>query len=287
MRFRLYLREMRVHHYIKNLLIFLPLFFGGQILCARKFSACAAGFFSFSFLSSAVYIVNDILDAEKDALHPVKCRRPVASGAVSKNEAAALAVLLCLAGFAPLLFLRPATALLVASAYLALNFCYSLGLKNIPILDLAILSSGFVLRIVLGSALSGVQISLWLYLVVFTGSLCFAFGKRRGEIQRPRTVGTRKVLEFYTEKFLDKNMYLCMTLADTFYALWAMESARSGGKVLIAWTFPVVLLITMKYSLDVEKDGDGDPVEVLFHDRALMALCAGYAALMFFGLYSK
>ncbi len=281
MKFKLCIREMRVHHYIKNFLIFFPLFFGGEIFSVTKLFRCVLGFVAFSVLSSTVYIINDIFDRKRDALHPTKKFRPIASGSLSVKEGLALCAILYIIGIALLVFLRSFAAAFVLAFYLVMNFCYSLALKNIPILDIVILSAGFLLRLSFGSILSNVEISLWLFFVVMTASLFFAMGKRRGEFKDSDNAETRKVLELYSVNFLDKNMYVFMALTDVFYALWTMASSNAR----LAWTVPLFILITMRYSLDVENDGDSDPVKVLLGDKSLITLCAVYCIAMYAILY--
>ena len=172
--------------------------------------------------------------------------------------------------------------------YLALNLAYSFGLKDLPLLDVTILVSGFLLRMVYGAIITEIAISNWLYLTVITLAFYFSLGKRRNELKRiSPQADTRKSLRFYSESFLDKNMYMCLALAIAFYALWCMDSntfSLYGGTSPI-FTVPIVLLITMKYSMDVEGESDGDPVEVLLHDRMLLALCLVYFAVIFAILY--
>lgn len=283
-----HIRLMRVHHYIKNFLVFAALACSGQLFRWEKLLPALAGFAAFCASSSVVYIVNDIRDREKDMLHPVKCRRPVASGRVSEKSARILALALAVCAFAAnCVVFHPASTLLLG-LYLVLNWAYSSGLKNIPLVDVTILVSGFLLRIMYGAVITGIEISDWLYLTVITFAYYFALGKRRNELKwAPSGTDTRKVLRHYSLEFLDKNMYMCLALALAFYALWCTDSVTTSryGGVKLVFTVPVVLLIAMRYSMDVEGGADGDPVEVLLHDRMLLALCLIYAAIMFAMLY--
>ncbi len=273
-----YLRLMRVKHYVKNLLVFVPLFFGRGIFSGPLLFTAAQGFVCFCLASSAVYIFNDIKDVEKDKNHPKKKNRPIASGRVSKTNALIL-LAVCVLGAAGLTaFSGNWLAAGFLGAYLLLNVGYSAGLKDIPIVDVVILASGFVLRVLYGGALTGIEISNWLYLVIVSGSLYMGLGKRRNELRRQ--TDTRTVLKFYNEAFLDKNMYVAVSLVIVFYALWAMESTSPA----MIWTVPAVMIILMRYSFDVEGNSDGDPVEVILHDKALIAL-AGIYALAVFVLY--
>lgn len=281
-----YLKLMRIHHYLKNLLVFAALACSGMLFDSRKLLSCILGFFAFSLISSVVYIINDIMDREKDRCHPKKRFRPIASGAVSPVQAGFLAgglfllALLCNG----LIFSIPATALLLG--YLILNLGYSLGLKKIPLVDVAILVSGFWIRVLYGALITGIKISDWLYLTIVMLAFFLALGKRRNELKHNKAGETRDVLKAYPIAFLDKSMYMCLTLAIVFYTLWTMteETVLAYGQYLI-YTVPIVMLIIMKYSMDIEGDSDGDPVEVLVHDHFLMVLCLIYLLSMLAILY--
>ncbi len=273
-----YIKEMRVHHYIKNLLIFAAAVFGGQMFVMENAIRGGWGFAAFCMISSVVYIMNDIGDVEKARQHPAKCRRPVAAGDITCRGAWTLAAVLFIASMICNFMIFRVDSTLLLLVYFFLNLGYSFGWKEIPIVDVAVLVSGFLLRILYGAVITEIQISSWLYLTVITLAFYFALGKRRNELRRLKSGDTRKVLQFYTEGFLEKNMYMCLALANTFYALWSMDEVT-------VWTVPVVLLICMRYSLDVEGDSDGDPVEVLVHDKYLILLCAGYLVIMFVLLY--
>lgn len=276
---------MRPHHCVKNFLVFAALACSGQFFDLDKLPAAAIGFLVFCLTSSAVYVINDIRDRERDRAHPVKCRRPIASGAVAVRNAWILAALLLGGAAGCSLRLAPVPALIPA-AYLLLNLAYSFGGKDIPLADVCILAAGFLLRVLYGGVITGIEISDWLYLTVLALAFFLSLGKRRNELRRT-SGGTRPVLAAYSESFLDRAMYMCLTLTNVFYALWAVDEqtqARYHHRYLI-WTVPLVLVITLKYSLNVERDCDGDPVEVLLGDRALVGLCLLYLAVMFVMLY--
>jgi 4-hydroxybenzoate polyprenyltransferase len=253
----------------------------------KKLLAGTAGFVAFCLVSSVVYIVNDIRDKEKDRCHPTKCNRPIASGEISEKQAWILvAVLLIVAFFCNMAVFRlDATLLLLL--YVLLNLAYSMGLKNVPLLDVTILVSGFLIRVLYGACVTDIAISNWLYLTVITIAFYFALGKRRNELKQIGDGETRKVLKSYPINFLEKSMNMCLTLANVFYALWSMDknTMEFYDNQYLIFTVPLVLLITMKYSLTVEGDSDGDPVEVLVHDKVLILLCLLYFAVMFAILY--
>jgi 4-hydroxybenzoate polyprenyltransferase len=284
-----YLRLMRVKHWLKNGLVFLPLLFAGELFTWNLTLHAVGGFFSFSLLASVVYIINDSMDAERDRQHATKKDRPIASGKVSVKSATILAVVLLVLGGA-LNWL--AGGALVSWAlfftYLALNLGYSLGLKNMPLLDLVILMSGFFIRVAYGSSVTGIAASDWLYLIIITFSFYMGLGKRRNEIDRGGTE-TRKVLRYYSHNFLDKNMYVCMGLCIVFYTMWCLDQTTVAAKAEddLIWTMPLVLVIFMRYSMNIEAESSGDPVDVVLGDKVLMALVLGYLILMMFIIYFK
>lgn len=275
---RKYIRLARPHHWIKNLLVLLPLLCSGHFLEWQRLQKGLWAFFAFSLLASAIYCVNDIRDREKDRQSRTKCMRPVASGAVSVPHALMFCLLLLAAAVAcgVLAAGEDLQCYLALSAYFLLNLGYSLGLKNIPLVDIAILVSGFLLRMLYGSAVTDIVLSKWLCLTVLAASFYLGLGKRRNERlgQSGQCGEPRAVLRYYSESFLDRNMYMCLALAVMFYALWTVDDLtviRVGSEGLV-WTVPLVILICMKYSLDIEGESDGDPVEVLLHDRILLLL---------------
>ncbi len=278
-----WLKLLRLHHCVKNVLVFAPLFFHGRFFETHLLLSALAGWFAFTCWASAVYVLNDCLDARRDRLHPVKRFRPIASGAVSRRSACCLLVGLLLAGGAALWpVAAPGRALAWGALYVGLNMAYSFGWKHIPVLDVAILACGFLIRVMFGSAITGIAVSHWLYLTVLTGACYLGLGKRRNELRRLKGARTRRVLRFYTAEFLDRNMYLCLGLAIAFYALWSVAQGREQ----LVWTVPLVLLILMKYNLTIERESDGDPVEVFLHDPALIILGLAYAGLLLFLLYA-
>lgn len=275
-----YIKLMRPKHYFKNLLIFAPLLFSANLFNLELLGQTLLGFFAFSLIASSVYIINDIQDVENDRKHPVKCKRPLASGEIKLSHAKVLTCLLILVATIVNYFVASDVIMVMAwmYLYLGINIAYSNGLKNVPIIDIVILVSGFVIRVLYGSEITGIDISNWLYLTVIAMSFYLSLGKRRNELVRQQG-GTREVLKYYNKEFLDKNMYVSLALTITFYALWTVDPLtleRFSGNALI-WTVPLVIVICMKYSLNVEGDSEGDPVEVLFSDKMLLLLVGIFA----------
>ena len=275
-----YVKEMRVKSWIKNVFVFVPLVFALELRNAEKLLATLIAFAAFCLVSSAIYVFNDICDADKDATHPIKRARPIASGAISKRSAAVFAALLAIAGIAVGASVGVSAVVLIA-AYTMLNLLYSLWLKHIPVLDCFCVATGFVLRVYTGGAASGEHISDWLFLTVAAASLFMAFGKRRGELLKVGDTATRKVLRLYDAVFLNGMVFVCAGLSIVFYALWAMYRGSN-----MIYTVPIILFLVSKYLLLIHNsDSHGDPMTVVFEDKILLLSCAAYALLVILFLY--
>lgn len=283
-----YFKLLRCHHYIKNLLIFFPLIFSGNIFNIELLSLVIVGFINFSLVSSIIYIINDIRDIDQDRMHSTKRFRPIASGNVSIKEAYIVILLLILSVIVLNILFGKITLIswLVLVMYFVFNILYSFGLKKVPLVDIFILVFGFVLRVIYGSVITGIEISNWLYLTVSAFSFYFGLGKRRNEIIK-EGIDSRGVLRKYNKEFLDKNMYLCLSLAIIFYSLWTVDNQFMStlSHQYLVYTVPLIILISMKYSLIIETGGDGDPVEVVLHDKILLGMILFYSLILLFILY--
>lgn len=273
---------LRPTHYIKNFLIFLPLFFSRQIFTYKFFKAYA-GFLAFCLIASAVYIINDLMDVEKDRCHPVKCKRPIASGAVSVQHARLLCGLLIIISFAILFIFRMnITVYGLMLIYMLINIGYSAGFKNYPVIDITLLASGFLIRVLYGGISSDVAISSWLYLTVISFAFYMGLGKRRNELREVSDGNTRTVNKYYTESFLDKQMYMCLALGLVFYSLWTMDQNES-----LMCTIPIVLVICMKYNHIMEDSAKGDPIPTLLSCKVLITLLLVYIMILFLVIYMR
>lgn len=273
------LKLIRTKHYIKNLLIFLPIIFSKNMSNINFLIKTVLAFLIFSLAASIIYIFNDIRDAEKDRMHPIKKNRPIASGSITKRQAVCVMVvflLVCMV-MSVLIFRLNLKAYAIVITYIIINFAYSYKLKNIPILDFTIVASGYLLRVLYGAVIIDVPVSHWLYLTILSISFYMAIGKRRNEISNnvnEETKDTREVLKYYTNSFLDKNMYMSLSLAIMFYSLWCVDiNSQINGLINPIYTIPIVILISMRYSLNIEKtESTGDPVEIILKDKVIIAL---------------
>lgn len=272
----------RARHWIKNLLIAIPAFFGATIIKNEVIYQLISGFLVFSFCSSAVYIINDINDIENDRQHPDKCKRPLASGAVSKREACILiAALFVLAIIINYLLCGLSFHAIIPWIYVILNIFYSISLKNKPVIDIILLVSVFFFRVFYGSAITGIRISGWLYLTVISLSLFLAFGKRRNE-KMSCGDSTRKVLSFYSLQYLNSNMYMYLTLFAVFYSIWSLNANDTG---MMIYTTPLILIMMMRYSYKLEIDVNGNPVDMILSDKFLIIIGLIYTILIFTIIY--
>lgn len=270
-----YFKLLRCKHYIKNILLFIPLIFSRHftvLLLAKNIIA----FFAFSFMASTIYIINDIKDVEKDRMHPTKKERPIASSKISIRSAWIIAIIMFILSNILNYFASPTYfSFLFLGLYFALNVAYSYKLKHQPIIDIFLLVTFYIIRLYYGGVVVGVEISDWLYLTVMSASFFLAFGKRRNELIKTASK-TRSVLQYYNKDFLDKFMYLSLALTLVFYSLWTTEQ---NMKYLVI-SIPLLFVIFLKYSLDVEGNSDGDPTEVVMKDKTLIFLGIIYAIVM-------
>lgn len=292
-----YFNILRIKHYIKNLLVVLPLFFNGQLCNMEELLKAIKGMLVFCCICSVVYIENDIFDLERDRMHPEKKERAIASGAVSVAEARVCAAVLLLIAVV-MLFGMKATiyAVSLCGLYLVINLFYSCYGKHMPILDVAILSAGYPIRILFGGSITGTPVSSWLFLTTLCISLYFAFGKRWGELrmhqlqERDKSLnhsgsggyGTRPILEQYHEEYLYSHMYLNLGLGIVFYSLWAIEKSQA-----FVYTVPFVILICMLYNFTMYKSGNGDPVNTVFSSLPILITGCVYMLFLFVMLYIR
>lgn len=282
--FKQLIKLIRVKHWIKNLLVLFPFIFAGRL---SAWADAVPAFFSFCFAASAVYVVNDLCDVEADRAHPTKCARPIASGAVSERIAIALAVVLFALGFvcAAVFAVQAWEVVFYLALYVALNIAYSLRLKRVPIVDVAIVAAGFLLRVLYGGAFGAIWISPWLFLTVLSFALYFALGKRRGELQKVGA-SSRPALAGYNQAFLDKMMYVFLACGLVYYSLWTISRTGASSSIMLLLGVPVAMIACMRYSLIIEGDvSDGDPVGVVLSDKLLLGLMLLWMVVVIMPLY--
>ncbi len=283
------LKAMRLRQWTKNSFVFFALIFDKQLFHADAFLKTLEGFFLFCLISSAVYLFNDIADIEADRQHPEKKNRPLASGKLPIGVAVTAAVILALISISLGYLLAPVFAIIV-TIYFAVNLLYSNWLKHIPILDVLIVSSGFVLRVGAGVALITVErFSPWLYMITVLFSLYIGFGKRRAEMTLLSEGATshRKVLDGYTIPLLDQYITIVSGMTIIAYSLYTFSAPNLPDNNSMMLTIPFVVYGIFRY-LQLIHTGHaaGSPDEVALKDRPLQitVLLWGLAVIAVFYL---
>lgn len=275
-----YLSLLRPSQWLKNLMLFFPPFLGGEILLPGVLAKSGMPLISFCLASSSTYVLNDILDRERDKSHPRKRNRPIPSGAVAISTAIILFLLLVIAALI-LAVNVSAVFLSILLAYLLVAILYSIFLKNLPIVDLFCISAGFLFRLQAGGEAFHVAVSEWLFLSVFLLSIFLSTGKRLceknalGEDARNH----RKTLESYPPGFLDGTMYMTGGAVLVTYTLYVIEH-----DVLI-YTVPLCCFGLLRYIFRVKSGLGGDPTESLLKDVPLFVVGILWAVMVGWGIY--
>lgn len=268
------LKAMRPRQWTKNGFVFFGLIFDKQLFLPEPFLRTLEGFFLFCLISSSVYLFNDIADIEADRKHPEKKKRPLASGNLSIGVATTTAVALAVAALALGCLLEPLFAAAVA-VYFVINLLYSRWLKHVPVLDVLIISAGFVLRVAGGVTLITVErFSPWLYVITVLFSLYLGFGKRRAEMSllEKGAASHRKVLDGYTIPLLDQYITIVSGMTIVTYALYTFSAENLPDNHSMMLTIPFVVYGIFRY-LQLIQTGHaaGSPEEVALKDRPLQA----------------
>ncbi len=286
---KVYFDLLRVHQWLKNLFIFAAPFFGGSLLSDNVLFSLGAGFLCFCAVSSAIYILNDICDVESDRRHPEKQKRPIPSGVVSISTGLALMTVLFVAALAGAYFID-LRFFAVVLTYGLVNAGYSLGLKRIALLDIVMVSSGFILRVLAGGIISGVEISHWLFIMTFLLALFLAIAKRRDDLLLLETTGAemRKSIKGYTMEYVNIVMGMMGAVITVAYILYVTSPEivqRFHGKpVYVSSLFVIVGLLRYLQVTLVEKRS-GSPTQVLLRDlfiQVTIFLWVAYFAVLIY-----
>ena len=271
-----YIDLLRLKHYVKNVLIFIPIVCSNNLTIKNIILICMA-FFAFSFIASSIYIINDLSDLENDKLHSEKKNRPIASGKISiKTARLFIAILFVLS----LLFNTIVNksffnlSLLYLMIYFVLNILYSLFIKKVAIIDIIFLASFYILRIYYGAAIFDIGVSKWLFLTILSFSLFICLNKRKFDLNKK---GFR--IKEYTITYLNNFAYLMLGLTLVFYSLWSMEQIN-----YMIYTVVFLIIIFMRYILVIEQENNGDPITILYHDKPLIFSSMLYI-IIFLGLF--
>ncbi|AWB84847.1 decaprenyl-phosphate phosphoribosyltransferase [Corynebacterium liangguodongii] len=284
-------KGLRPKQWVKNVLVLAaPLAAGLDELTGRSLIDVAIAFVVFCCGASAIYLVNDARDVDSDRAHPTKRYRPIASGMLPINLAYAMAAVLIAAAIG-LSFLATNPALAwVIGVYIVLQLGYCFGWKHIPVIDIALVSSGFMLRTMAGGVAAGIELSQWFLLVAAFGSLFMASGKRYAEMLLAQETGAkiRKALEGYTATYLRFVWTLSATAVVLSYALWGFQlSSQVGGGAAIWYQISMVpfVIAILRYAAKVDSGHGGAPEEIALEDRVLQLLAGLWIVCIVMAVY--
>ena len=291
-----YLKLLRVEQWVKNAFVFLPIFFSGHFIYPDFLVKSIFAFIIFSLTASSVYILNDYLDIEADKKHPEKCKRPLASGEISKFTAKK--IFIGLIGICLILIVlgqeyfnkNLSKFIFIIGSYFILNIAYTLKLKHIAIIDITIIAIGFVLRVFAGGYSAGLMISQWAILLTFILALVLAIGKRRGELINSQITGkTRKALDGYNIQFADIALAISCSLAIIFYIMFTLSPEvqnRFNEKIFytsffVGFSFLRYLQQTLVYNKTES------PTKIVYKDRYIQVTMALWFITFILLIYFK
>lgn len=282
----------RPQQWIKNGFVLIPMFFGGRLLNADDAIASVVTFFAFSFAASAIYCFNDIVDVDADRRHPVKCHRPIASGAVSVPTAYALMAVLALLSALLLFFLpqRAGETAGIVAFYLLLNMAYCIWLKRHAIIDVCTVAFGFVLRILAGGMACDVAVSNWLVLMTFLLALFLSFAKRRDDVLRMNETGEppRRNTIRYNITFVNQAITITGTVTLVCYIMYTVSPevvSRFHAPYLYLTSIFVLVGLLRYMQLTVVDEVSGDPTKILLRDRFTQAIVVAWIMVFLLIIY--
>lgn len=266
----------RPAHWVKNLLILTPPFFAGQLFSVNALILAVPVLASFCCAASAGYVINDIVDAAKDRLHPQKRGRPIAAGRIAVGSGSFVAVALFVASFVIALTVTTSFSIWIA-AYIVTSVGYTFFVKRVFLLDIFAIAACFIIRVMAGGSAFGVSISSWLFLTMFFLSLFLAVGKRLGERRLLGAAASlhRRNLTASTEGFLRTALWSMAVVALVTYALYTVEVRNS-----LFYTVPLATYGVLRYLFLIEERGTGDPTDLVLHDFPLVALLGLWALVI-------
>jgi decaprenyl-phosphate phosphoribosyltransferase len=267
-------RAMRPRQWLKNFLVLAAPLAAGRLFEPAVIKDAALAFVAFCLVSASVYLVNDVRDVQEDRLHPTKRFRPIAAGELKPTTALAMAAVLGVCGLALGFFVAFPLGITLL-VYVALQLLYSAYLKHLPVVDLAVVASAYLLRAIAGGVATGIPLSQWFLLVAAFGSFFMVAGKRYSEMKSLGSeAGTRRSLTRYSESYLRFAWMLAAVMVLISYSLWAFEN-RGENALGVPWTAISIAPFTLgllQYALEVDAGTADEPEEVVLKDRVLQGL---------------
>lgn len=282
----------RPKQWLKNIFVFVPMFFGGSLLNSADIMAAAIAFLSFSFVASSVYCFNDIVDLEADRHHPVKCKRAIASGDISVSQAYAIMALMFVLSMLTLLLLQVnmLKVLAVILAYYLLNLAYCARLKQYAILDVCIIAFGFVLRLLAGGFATEIVLSKWIVMMTFLITLFLSFAKRRDDVLRMNETGEapRKNTIRYNLTFINQAITITASVTLVCYIMYTVSPEvviRVHTDYLYLTSIFVLIGLLRYIQIAVVDEKSGDPTKVMLRDRFMQLIVLLWAVSFLIIIY--
>lgn len=280
---------MRPHHYVKNLFIFLPLFFALKITDQSLVFIAFAAFIAFSITASAIYILNDYHDIQEDRQHPKKKNRPLASGAIKKPTAIIIMCALFFAGFT-LMMNVSINATYILMAYVGMNVAYCFRLKHIPIVDISTIAIGFVLRLFVGATATGIHLSMWIVIMTFLLALFMALAKRRDDVLIYMDTGKkmRKVIDGYNLPFLDGAMMVMSAVVIVSYINYTTSTeliSKVNSEYLYLTSSFVIFGILRYMKITFVNQESGSPTKIVLKDRFMQMVLVSWISFFAWLIY--
>ena len=282
----------RPKQWAKNVFVLLPMFFGRQLTDPATLESSLLVFVAFSFIASSIYCINDLIDVEADRNHPVKCKRPIASGAVSRKQGWLLTVVMALLSAATVLTLSSHIwqVLAVLAGYYLLNIAYCTRLKNYAIIDVCVIAFGFVLRILAGGVATGISVSRWLVLMTFLLTLFLSLAKRRDDVLRMNATGKapRKNTIRYNLTFINQAITITASVTTVCYIMYCVSPevvAAFGTPNLYLTTIFVIIGLLRYIQLAVVDEQSGDPTKIVWKDRFTQLVILAWLSSFLFLIY--
>jgi decaprenyl-phosphate phosphoribosyltransferase len=268
------IKLIRVKQWVKNLFLLIPIFFAGNLFDITLLKQLLLGVLAFSFVASGVYVINDYKDRELDRLHPRKKTRPLASGEVNEVTAWILMITLAVGGLSLAWYVN-INFFYLLSGYLLLNIGYSLGLKNVPILDLFIVASGFLIRIHCGGLIADIPVSHWLSIMILLLALFIVLAKRRDDLHIQSATGevVRKASRSYNLEFINSCLTLISAVVIVAYIMYTVSpevTVKFKSEYLYSTTIFVIAGIMRYLQITFVEQDSGSPTTILFRDKFIL-----------------
>ena len=287
------LQLLRPHQWIKNTFIFLPLFFSGQLLHLPLIESCIAAFFAFSFAAGSIYCFNDIFDVKIDREHPAKCKRPIASGEISVWLAYIIMTVSLFVSIAIIILFGNESKYFVLGLilfYYILNIAYTLSLKKFAIIDVMIISIGFVLRIFVGGTATGIELSEWIIIMTFLLALFLAFAKRRDDVVIYENTGIamRKNTNRYNLAFINQILSVISAVIIIAYLMYTLSpdiTKQFNSKYVYLTSFFVIAGIIRYLQITIVDVKSGNPTKILYRDHFIQFCVIGWVIAFLIIIY--